>query len=200
MLNAANAAKLFYPQYMPADHQTIPQLAPVTKGVIAYEGIIKKSSYKKYESLKAPVAQGDGPQWVENKNPEVTQFSVYGSAHSGIFGSIIRRTNVAAILQLNLLATDFFHEKAYPTYLYYNPYSSSKKIVIKIEKNKKADLYNTVTGKFIARNVSTSTQINIPAESSAIIVQVPSNGTISCEGTKMKVNGIAVDYHAVRTK
>jgi hypothetical protein len=200
MLNAANAAKFFYPQYMPADHQTIPQMASVTKGVIGYEGIIKQSSYKKYESLKAPVAQGDGPQWVANKNPEVTQFSVYGSAHVGIFGSIIRRTNVTGILQLDLLATDFFHDKAYPTYLYYNPYSTSKRVLIQIENNKKTDLYNTVTGKFVAKNLSTTTEITIPAESSAIIVEVPSNGTVNYQGMKMKINGIVVDYHTLRTK
>lgn len=200
MLNAANAAKLFYPRYMPPDHQTIPQLASVAKGVIAYEGIIKQSSYKKYASLKAPVAQGDGPQWVQNRNPEVTQFSVYGSAHSGIFGSIIRRTNVEGILQLNLLATDFFHDAAYPSYLYYNPFPTSKKVLIQIRNHEKTDLYNTVTGKFIARNISTSTQINIASESSAIIIEVPANATISYEGNKMKVNGIVVDFHAVRIK
>jgi len=27
------------------------------------------------------------------------------------------------ILQLDCLATDFFHDRAYPTYLYYNPYA-----------------------------------------------------------------------------
>ncbi|MGN6247400.1 MAG: hypothetical protein ACTHNG_03530 [Ginsengibacter sp.] len=195
MLNAANAAKLFYPQYIPKDHQTIPQLSSVTKGVIAYEGLIKQSSYKKYESLKAPVAQGDGPQWVANKNPEVTQFSVYGSAHSGIFGSIIRPTNIEGILQLNLLATDFFHDKAYPSYLYYNPYSTAKTIVVKNIGGGKIDLYNTISGKFIAKNISSTTTVNISPESSAVIVEVPSHGNITYEGNKMEINGVVVDFH-----
>jgi hypothetical protein len=118
MLNAANAARFFYPQYMPDDHETIPQLADVTKGVIGYEGMIKRSSYRQYENLKGPVAQGDGPLWVPGKNPDEAQFSVYGSGHAGIFGSIIRTTDVAGVLQLNLLATDFYHDKAYPSFLY----------------------------------------------------------------------------------
>lgn len=194
MLNAANASRFFYPQYMPDEHETIPQLAEVTKGVIGYEGIIKQSSYKAHEKLKGPVAQGDGPLWVPGQNPEESQFSVYGSGHVGIFGSIISTTNVKGILQLNLLATDFFSDKAYPSFLYYNPYDSKKKVSIKVEQGKKVDLYNTVSGSFIARNVSSSKKIKLAPESAAVIVCVPSGGQITYEGSKMLVDGVVVDY------
>lgn len=201
MLNAANAARFFYPQYMPADHQTIPQLAKVTKGVIGYEGIIKKSSYKQHENIEGPVAQGDGPLWVPGKNPEVSQFSVYGSAHAGIFGSIIRTTEVEGILQLNLLATDFYHDKAYPTFLYYNPYVSKKTVSIKIVDGKKVDLYNTVTANFIVRNISSSVRINLLPKTAAVIVCVPSDGRITYNEGKMLVNGIVVDYdYGIKSK
>lgn len=200
MLNAANASRFFYPQYMPDEHETIPQLAEVTKGVIGYEGIIKQSSYKAHENLKGPVAQGDGPLWVPGKNPEESQFSVYGSGHVGIFGSIIRTTNVKGILQLNLLATDFFSEKAYPSFLYYNPYDINKKVSVIVEKGKKVDLYNTVSGSFVARNVSSSKKIKLAPESAAVIVCVPSGGTITYEGSKMLVDGIVVDYMVKQKK
>lgn len=194
MLNAANASRFFYPQYMPDEHETIPELAEVSKGVIGYEGIIKQSSYKEYENLKGPVAQGDGPLWVPGENPKESQFSVYGSGHVGIFGSIIRETNVTGILQLNLLATDFYSDKAYPSYLYYNPYSASKTVTVKVEKGVKVDLYNTVSGSFIAKNISVSAKIKMDALSAAVIVQVPSGGKVSYEGSKMLVNDIVVDY------
>lgn len=194
MLNAANASRFFYPQYMPDEHETIPELAEVSKGVIGYEGIIKQSSYKEYEKLKGPVAQGDGPLWVPGENPKESQFSVYGSGHVGIFGSIIRETNVTGILQLNLLATDFYSDKAYPSYLYYNPYSASKTVTVKVEKGVKVDLYNTVSGSFIAKNISVSAKIKMDALSAAVIVQVPSGGKVSYEGSKMLVNDIVVDY------
>lgn len=200
MLNAANASRFFYPQYMPDEHETIPQLAEVTKGVIGYEGIIKQSSYKAHENLKGPVAQGDGPLWVPGKNPEESQFSVYGSGHVGIFGSIIRATNVTGIVQLNLLATDFYSDKAYPSFLYYNPYAANKTVSIQIEKGKKADLYNTVSGSFVARNVSSSAKIKIAAGSSAVIIIIPSNGKITYKGSKMLVNGIVVDYMVKKKK
>ena len=194
MLNAANASRFFYPQYMPDKHETIPQLAGVSKGVIAYEGITKKSNQAEYENIEAPVAQGDGPLWVPNENPKESQLSVYGSGHVGIFGSIIRTTNVEGILQLNVLATDFYHDKAYPTFLYYNPYTTTKKVVIKIASSKKVDLYDTVSGHFVARNVSASTTIKISPVNSAVIVCIPSGGKTSYKGSKMLVNGIVVDY------
>ncbi len=195
MLNAANAARFFYPQYMPDDHETIPQLAEVTKGVIGYEGMIRRSGYKAHEDLKGPVAQGDGPLWVAGKNPEESQFSVYGSGHAGIFGSIISKTNVEGILQLNLLATDFYHDKAYPSFLYYNPYLISKTVTIKVEKGKKIDLYNTVSGRFIARNVTSSAKIKTPSQNAAVIVHVPSGSKVTYEGNKMLADGIVVDYN-----
>lgn len=200
MLNAANAARFFYPQYMPDDHETIPQLAAVTKGVIAYEGMVKRSTHPESESIQGPVAQGDGPLWVPGKNPDESQFSVYGSAHVGIFGSIIRTTNVAGILQLNLLATDSYHDKAYPSYLYYNPYMESKSVTMNLEKGKRIDLYNTVSGQFVARNVSSSASIKLYPQNAAVIVSVPAGGKVTYEREKMLVNGIVVDFKSQHTK
>lgn len=194
MLHAANAARLFYPQYMPAAHQTIPSLAGVTKGVIAYEGIIQQSTYEAATQLQAPVAQGDGPLWVAGRNPPESQFSVYGSGHAGIFGSIIQTTNVKGILQLNLLATDFYKDPAYPAYLYYNPYATVKRVRVQLQKGERVHLYNTLTGKYVARNVAAGAQVNVPANAAVVIVAVPVNGKESREGGKLLVNGIVVDY------
>jgi hypothetical protein len=200
MLNAANASRFFYPAYMPDEHETIPQLAIVTKGVIAYEGMVRKSTQQQHENLAGPVAQGDGPLWVPGKNPEETQFSVYGSAHVGIFGSIIRTTEVPGILQLNLLATDFYHDKAWPTYLYYNPYNEKKLVSMSIMNGQNTDLYDIVSGKIIAGNTSGSVQIKLPAKSSVVIVCVPGGAKVTYTGNKMLVNDIVVDYNFQRKK
>lgn len=198
MLNAANAAKLFYPQYMPKAHQTLPEMSDVTKGVIAYEGIIKKSVFTETEHLAAPVAIGDGPLWVKGKNPPATQFSVYGSGHVGIFGSIIQATNVPEVLQLNLLATDFFRDTAYPSYLYYNPLEKEAKVVIKNTTSQKVDLYNTVSGKFIAKSVDAETTISLAPQEAAVLVFVPSGSRISYDKNKMLAGGVVVHYHITR--
>ncbi len=195
MLNAANAARFFYPAYMPREHQVIPELAKVTKGVIGYEGMIKQSSYKKYEHLKGPVAQGDGPLWVADKNPPESQFSVYGSGHVGIFGSIIKTTNVRGILQLDLLATDFYHAKAYPSYLYYNPFKNNKTISVNVGA-KSTDVYNTLTSSFIARNVSGKINVSLAPENAAVLIFTPPSGKQSYEGKQLLIDGIVVDYSA----
>lgn len=199
MLNAANASRFFYPQYMPDEHEVIPQLADAGKNVIGYEGIIKQSNHDQFQSVPAPVAQGDGPLWVPGKNPQESQLSVYGSGHVGIFGSIIKKTNVEGILQLDLLATDFFHDKAYPSYLYYNPYDETKKVKIKAAKGKKVDVYDTVSGKFVAKNVK-SAKIKLAGKDSAILVMVPAGSTITYAGNKMLANDTVIDFNAKQKK
>ncbi|WP_353124587.1 hypothetical protein [Parapedobacter pyrenivorans] len=196
MLNAANAARLYYPEYIPEEHQTIPQLASVTKGVIGYEGLVKHSTFERYAHIPSPVAQGDGPNWVPGKNPDVSQFSVYGSAHVGIFGSIIHRTDVAGILQLDLLATDFFRGAAYPSYLYFNPYDEAKEVSLDLPVEAgRTDLYDAVQGRFIARGVAGGSRVNLPAGGSAVIICVPSGARISQEQNKLLADGVVIDYH-----
>ncbi|MGC4021758.1 MAG: hypothetical protein QM734_07350 [Cyclobacteriaceae bacterium] len=108
MLNVTNAARLFYPYEIDDQHQWLPEKKQITKNVIAYEGIRKTDLFYKKESLvgASPVALGDGPQWAKGQ-PEESMFSLYSSAQVGIFGSIVRKTNVEKILQINCNATDF---------------------------------------------------------------------------------------------
>lgn len=195
ILHAANAAKLFYPEYMPIEHQTIPHRAELTKGVIGYEGIVKTSTFEEYASIQAPVAQGDGPKWVPGKNPDVSQFSVYGSAHVGIFGSIIQNSNVEGVLQINLLSTDFFKEQAYPTYLYYNPFNEEKKVTIQLDNtNESVDIYEVITDTFIAKGVHQSELLRLKAGQSAVLVLVPANSTITKKGKHTLANGVIINY------
>lgn len=195
MLNAVNASRFFYPQYIPADRQTIPQLAAVTKGVIAYEGFAKTSTFDTlYMDKKGPVAQGDGPKWVPGKNPDVSQFSVYGSGHVGIFGSIVEKTDIDGVLKLDVLATDFYKDKAYPTYLIYNPYKQNKSINYKINGTKKVDLYDAVAQKIIAKNVTETTKVTVNSNNSVLIVETPAGSKLTVTNHKLLANGIVIDY------
>jgi len=198
MLNAVNASRLFYPQYAPKEHQTLPGYAEVTKGVIAYEGFAKASTFDSlYTNLKAPVAQGDGPKWVPGKNPDVSQFSVYCSGHVGIFGAIVQKTNVEGVLKLDVLATDFYRNSAYPTYLIYNPYNQHKTISYKIKSKNKVDLYDAIAQKFIAKNVSVGTKVSVRKTNSVLIVETPVNSKITVANKKLLANGIVIDYQKI---
>lgn len=192
MLNAANASRLFYPNEIPDEHQTIPEEKEHTKGVIAYEGLIKKAHYEQYEHLEAPVAIGDGMHWNKD-NPKVSQFSVYGSGHVGIAGAIISNTNVENILQLDLLATDFYKEKAYPTYLYYNPNPEVKELTISTG-SQEIKIYDAIQRAFIAKNVTDSFTFKISKENSSLLVFVPQDAEILEKDGKLYANNIVIDY------
>ena len=185
MLNAVNASRFYYPQYMPKAHQTLPEFAAITKGVIAYEGMAMASTYdNRYTSLKAPVAQGDGPKWVPGENPEVSQFSVYGSAHVGIFGGMVKETEVPGILQLDLNATDFYADRSHPAYLYYNPYPVQKTIRITLPQNQKTDVYNLVAEKYEVKNSNASFQLTLEPLQSAVLMSTPAKTSTLIPTTK----------------
>ncbi|TDD94749.1 hypothetical protein E0F76_15955 [Flavobacterium cellulosilyticum] len=193
MLNASNAIKFFYPYEIADDHQTIPEQKEYTKGVIAYEGLIKKSHLKKYENIQAPVAIGDGPNWIAG-NPDVSQFSVYGSGHVGIAGAIVEKTDVPEILKLNCLATDFYRTDAYPTYLLYNPFGEEKTVTYLTQTSTNVDLYDAITHQVVLKNVTKVGEITIPSLSSRLIVEIPSGSQIVLKDGKYYANTIVVSY------
>jgi hypothetical protein len=193
MLNAANAARLFYPNQIPDQHQFLPHKKNLSRNLIAYEGV-KKTDHFKSERLKgvSPVALGDGPLWIEG-NPDVSQFSIYGSAHAGIFGAIIQRTNVDRILKLNCLATDFYRNPAYPTYLVYNPYDQEKTISWQ-HQGGEIHLYDAITKKILVSNVTTPADIVIPAGKARLIVEIPSQARVWKKNGITYADDIIINY------
>lgn len=192
MLNAANASKFFYPYEIPDNHQTIPEEKEHTKGVIAYEGLIKKAHFPEYEHLEPPIAIGDGPHW-NDKNPPVSQFSVYGSGHVGIAGAIIAKTNVPEILKLDCLATDFYRDDAYPTYLLYNPHDEDKKAIYRSD-NADIALYDAISHKIVVHEFSGSGELVIPKKAAVLIVEIPASANIEMENGKYVANGVVIAY------
>jgi hypothetical protein len=192
LLNAANAARLFYPQELPDAYQAAPEFKALFKNVIGYEALTVKNNAPYAERDDWKCTRPDGTPYVF---PKVSELSLYGSSHVGIFGGIISRTDDEKILQLDCLKTDFFHDKAYPTYLYFNPHAEAKEIHIDVG-SKGVDVYDTVSKRWLKRSVHGSTPLRLPKDSAAVIVLSPAGGKIAQEGGKLLVNGIAVDYHA----
>ncbi len=113
VLNAANASRLFYPKFLPAQNQDQPskQWADQydTNSYIAHEAM---RQYNPSNYNVSPYASGDPISGGWGK----TNLALYGSSHVGILGGIIDTTNVEGILRLDALKTDYYHSKAYPTY------------------------------------------------------------------------------------
>ncbi|MGE5431830.1 MAG: hypothetical protein ACM3QX_12185, partial [Syntrophomonadaceae bacterium] len=187
MLNVSNAARLFYPKYLPAENQDsyawAQQYDP--NSYIAHEAI------RQTVNGKTPFATGDAISGGWGK----TTLSLYSSSHVGIFGGIIDTTNVEKILRLDLLKTDYFHKTAYPSYLYFNPYSSDQAVVMDLGSGSH-DIYDAVSGTFIKKGVSGSTEVTIPADAAIIAVITPAGGAVTYDGDKMLVSGVVVDYQS----
>jgi hypothetical protein len=193
MLNAANAARLFYPFEIPDRNQWLPEEKGVTRDVIAYEGLKKVDAYDKAELTGvSPVALGDGPNWVVGQ-PPISMFSIYGSSHAGIFGGIVRKTNVEQILQLNCLATDFYRSAAYPTYIYYNPHDEEK-IIEFYNDGAPVDLFDALSKKIIAHQITRNGTFRIPASDALLVVAIPSGSIIERNENKFIANGIVIAY------
>jgi len=193
MLNAASAARLFYANEIPDNHQSLPQYKNLTRNVIGYEGLIKSDLFERPEMEGvSPVAVGDGPKWIDG-NPDVSQFSLYGSAHVGIFGSIIKKTNVEKILRLDCLATDFYRNEAYPTYLIFNPYEDQQEIDY-FYQGPSVYLYDIVHRKVLAENVTGTTKIKLPGRKARVIVEIPQDKKLERQDGLWMAGDVVVAY------
>ena len=140
-----------------------------------------------------PVALGDGPNWTP-ANPAESMFSLYSTSPVGILGAMVSETSESGILQINCNTTDFYSERPYPVYLYYNPHAENK--VIGYYSEEKVDLFDIVTKKYIARGKSGSFEIELPALNASVIVELPS-------GMKLRsVDGriVTKDNHVISYK
>jgi hypothetical protein len=188
MLNVANATRLYYSAYLPATMQDneawTQQYDP--HSAIAYEAL--------REHANGPYGTGD----AMNGNWAETNLGLYGSSHVGILGALIDTTNVQGILKLNLLATDYYHSNAYPSYLVYNPYASDMTVMVNFPGGP-FDIYDAVSNQVIVTNASGNTSITIPADAAIIAVLMPAGSTITYDLSKSLVNGIVIDYNSGNT-
>ena len=182
MLNAANSARLFYRDAHADDHQSS-AFWNDDSGVIAYEGLRKEWKGKSPYATGDPIRLGWGP----------TDLALYGGSYVGFFGGIVRKTNVEMILQLDCLATDFFHDRAYPTYLYYNPYEVTKEVEIDVGPESR-DLFDAASDGFLKKNVKGVSRFPLRANTAAVVVVAPTGGKITHKGNRTLINGVVVDY------
>jgi hypothetical protein len=192
MLNNVNASRLFFPDEIDDKHQWLPEMKDYTRSIVAYEGLRLEDAYDKPELKEVhPVALGDGPHWTP-QNPDETMFSLYSTSPVGILGAIVDTTDVRMILRLDCNATDFYSHRAFPTYLYYNPYPEEK--TIHYYPKSKADLFDILSKKYIARNMQAETRFTIPARQAVVVVELPAGSKIIKTGNTLTVNHQVISF------
>lgn len=185
VLNTANASRFYFSQFLPDDMEDNADWTSEydTLSVIAYEALHQKTA--------GPYGTGDAMDggWAQ------TNLGLYGSSHVGILGSIVKKTNIEGILQLDLLATDYYAGDAYPTYLYFNPYQESKQVTLNLPDGN-FDIYDALANEKILINGSGNVQLDITAKSSVMAVIIPANSEITVTFNKANVNNVVIDYNA----
>ncbi len=186
MLNAANAARLFYRDGLPQDRQTFPHWLEDSDAVIAYEGLKFR-----WDSPDQPLqATGDPVKYHWGAR---TDLGLYGSCFAGVFGSIISFTEDPQILRLDLLATDLAHPPAYPSYLFFNPHTENVAITLQVGEQL-SDIYDAVDGSFLARAVTGGARLTVPGGKAVVAVVLPGNRQMTHTDGRTLVDNIVVDY------
>jgi len=185
VLNAASAARLFYPDALPLDHQSSPGWKADPANCVAYEGLRKEWDGKQPYATGDVVRGGNGP----------TDLGLYGSSHVGLLAALVARTDQQHILRLDCLATDFHRPPAYPTYLYYNPYEEPRPVTLDVGAETH-DLYEAVGNRWLARGVRLKTTVTVPADTAVLVVVCPAGSHPSREGPRLLIDGVVVDWHA----
>lgn len=184
-LNLANASRLFYANYLPDENQDARSWTSIYDpgSVIAYEAL------KETLEGRAPFGTGDAFRggWA------ATNLALYGSSHVGMLGGIVSSTNVEGILQLDLLKTDFYRNEAYPTYLYFNPHTSSQEVFLDLGGNSN-DIYECTTNQFLAYNQAGQYLLSIPPGQARVIVLVPAGQEITFKYDHTLAGGVVIDY------
>ncbi len=178
-LNLTNNAKVFFPQSVSLDHQTMADYLYFDKyGVICYEGF--RHNYGGITGLQ----MGDGTTMFGIPS----DLSIYSSAYIGLLGAIVSKTDVSGILRLDLNVTDSYGLNEYPYYLFYNPYDEAMTITYR-GNAENYDLFEATTKTLFAKNVSNEIRITVPPHASIVTVELPANSKITKNKENVEVNG-----------
>ena len=140
----------------------------------------------------APEAAGD-PTYL---GWGATDVGLYGSVFSGLLGALVEPTDVEGILRIDCLATEAFAPAAYPTWLLYNPHPEARTVTLDPPStpNNRYGLYEAISEKLLVRDGAGRISVEIPADSSALLVICPSAGSYRRESGRLLCNGVAIDH------
>jgi len=186
VLNLANASRLFYSKYLPSSHQDSYTWSSIhdPNSVIAYEGL--KQTGLNDSSL---YATGDAIRTGGGQ----TNLGLYGSSHVGYLGALITYTNVDGILLLDVNKTDFFGKNSFPSYIAYNPYSSSQQVTLPLGAAV-YDIYDALSETIIKTGATGNTSVAIPANQAMLLVYLPQGTSPTAANGKLFLGDKIIDY------
>lgn len=185
ILNLANASRLFYPGFLPAAYQDSYAWAEANDP----QRVVSHEAMREVYNGISPYSTGD----ALNGGWASTNLALYGSSSVGYLGGIVEKTNVDKILKIDLLKTDFFRDEAYPTYLFFNPYSLEKVVELDVGPAP-VDIYESLSETFIQQGASNTIQLTIPPDEAMLVVLTPMGAQVEYARNRMLADGVVVDY------
>ena len=174
-LNTLANLRYFYSDYLPADHQSRPELP----SAFPYERLDKSAKGK------SPYAAGDYD----------SHRSVYGGAYAMWLGQIVTPTSDKYILQIDIARTDFLAGATYPTYLFYNPWNEKRTVAV-TGPTEKVDVYDLTSHRIVHQGLTQHHTVSLNAGESKILVLIPSGKKRTTKKGIVFFDDIAVDYNA----
>lgn len=213
-LNAANSCRYFLGVDLDWEHQDHKDWRDALPGgcgyLFSYEGVRSQPHASTPEHTPQPYATGDAviqhhrqtrkspDQYWTDKNDfsrRSDNIALYMGASIGFLGAPFNTTEVEGIIAWDLNITDHFAPPSYPTRLLYNPFGENKVVTLNVGSNA-ADLYDTISGKFIRKSVGGAQKISLDPDQVAVIVIVPANRKAVLVGRQLQLDGITIDYRA----
>lgn len=212
-LNAANSSRFFLGIDLDADHQDHldwRKSLPSNEGFLfSYEGLRSEPHRADASHDFRPYATGDplaifsrkyarndaAQYWIDKQefSHNSQNISLYMGNHIGFLGGVFNATDVPGIIAWDLLKTDYFHPRADPTFLIYNPHPDEKTIHFDTGPTPH-DLYDTVTGQFLGRNVSGPQPITLKPDQAIVLVLTPASSQPKRVGHTLLIDDVAIDY------
>ena len=187
VLNAANASRLFYTEFLPDSLQDSDAWAHEydPQSVIAHEAL------RQFKFGRSPYATGDAVDggWG------ATNLALYGSSHVGIFGGIIDTTNVPGILRLDATKTDYFQRGTPATYVLYNPHEAARIVELPLGPGS-YDVYDAVSNTYLTQGASGAASIEVLPDDVVLAVLIPQAAAITYDRGRMLAGGLVVDYRS----
>ena len=199
LVNVCSASRLFFPDALPADHQTDFGDKRNVGNSFPYEALRACDYVRELQSCVnasvAPFQTGDygcefptGSPKCADPAPPCTNLAGYSGASVGVLASLCAPTDVQAVLQADLLATDRFHAPAFPAFLVYNPHaeSVSAKLAVPgcalvhfaaaaVPAVGLCAVADRATGRVLARGIApgAAVSIDVPPDTALVIELVP---------------------------
>ena len=185
---AVHSARLLYPDQLPPAQQSDWSWASKYTTAMPYEGLMDKNNLT---GEPGPFASGDptNQDWGPNN------LGIYSGALSGVFGAIVRPTNIEAVLALDTCKTDYFAKPSFPTTLLYNPRADIVKVKLPVG-DKPVRVWDAVRNRWLTDAITGSVEITIAPDSAVLATIVPADPQPRFEHGRLYVGNVIADFSA----